>query len=124
MSADAHPLAEALLLALKWILRVDWESSARLLRKGARETFPTDDLTVDEAADALGTSPQTVRRLLCDGRSAGEGSLEEPIRLGSESERCLSVPFAAGGAWMDPASEGPRARFGGCGSSVPAGVFV
>ena len=37
------------------------------------ETFPTtaDDLTVAEAADALGTSPQTVRRLLRDGELGG-----------------------------------------------------
>jgi excisionase family DNA binding protein len=38
-----------------------------------RETFPavSDDLTVAEAADALGTSPQTVRRLLRDGELRG-----------------------------------------------------
>src|SRR3954452_2982669 len=38
-----------------------------------RETFPTasDDLTVAEAADALGTSPQTVRRLLRNGELRG-----------------------------------------------------
>src|SRR6185503_18550562 len=38
-----------------------------------RKTFPTvsDDLTVAEAADALGTSPQTVRRLLRDGELRG-----------------------------------------------------
>src|SRR3954447_5352887 len=37
------------------------------------ETFPTmpDDLTVAEAADALGTSPQTVRKLLRDGELGG-----------------------------------------------------
>src|SRR3954470_18301470 len=36
-------------------------------------TFPTvsDDLTVGEAADALGTSPQTVRRLLREGQLRG-----------------------------------------------------
>src|SRR3954469_12121269 len=35
--------------------------------------FPTvsDDLSVAEAADALGTSPQTVRRLLRDGELRG-----------------------------------------------------
>src|SRR3954471_4901885 len=38
-----------------------------------RETFPTmsDDLTVAEAADALGTTPQTVRRLLRHGELRG-----------------------------------------------------
>jgi excisionase family DNA binding protein len=38
-----------------------------------RNTSPTvsDDLTVAEAADALGTSPQTVRRLLRDGELRG-----------------------------------------------------
>ena len=31
----------------------------------------SDDLTVDQAADALGTSPQTVRRLLREGELQG-----------------------------------------------------
>gem|GEM_PF-221631 len=36
-----------------------------------RKTRETDDLTVDDAATALGTSPQTVRKLLRDGELSG-----------------------------------------------------
>lgn len=76
-----------------------------------RETFPTvsDDLTVDEAADALGTSPQTVQRLLREGSSAGEGSLEEAGSSGFRVGTCLRVPFAAGApGWTPPRTGGDR----------------
>jgi excisionase family DNA binding protein len=56
------------------IPRNAWPGKAGRDRFGkVRNSFPTvsDDLTVAEAADALGTSPQTVRRLLRDGELPG-----------------------------------------------------
>src|SRR3954468_316673 len=75
-----------------------------------RETFPTmsDDLTVAEAADALGTTPQTVRRLLRHGELRGR---RQPWEAGSSGFRVGTVSassFRSRGAWMDAAGAGRR----------------
>ena len=77
-----------------------------------------DDLTVAEAAEALGTSPQTVRALLRKGELARpQAAVGKSVRLGSQSagvDYFLSHARATGrssptpGASSAPAEEAPR----------------